>query len=195
LGIEGNDRLLLTGISGIIGPVVCAIAIFFIIDRVGRKGPLIVGSLGCAMAMAILAAIVNNFGPDSSNRTALRVGVAMPFVFSVFFSFSFGPISWIYSNELWTTRTRSIGVAAATCSSWAANVLFGQTGSIGIADAGWSFYIAFVVFGVFDAVIICGYRWHTFLPCISLIARSFYRRLLLPRDQGPVARGHRCILQ
>jgi hypothetical protein len=43
LGLSGSKVLMITGINGALGAVVTLIFIFFILDRIGRKPPLIFG--------------------------------------------------------------------------------------------------------------------------------------------------------
>lgn len=99
--------------DGIIGPIVCAVALLFLVDRFGRKPLLLVGTVICCIAMATEAAIQNYYPADSTNYAAHRAGVAMIAIFSVGFSFSYGPISWIYASEVFPNRIRHIGVAAS----------------------------------------------------------------------------------
>lgn len=150
LGYNDHQKLLINGFYGIIGLILCAISLLFLVDRLGRKKPLLIGSLICAAAMVIEAIIQKNYPGTVDNDAAHKAGVAALAIFSVGFSFSYGPISWIYCSELWTTRTRSLGISVATCGNWACNVLFGQTGSLGLKNLGWSYYLAFVAFNIFN---------------------------------------------
>jgi hypothetical protein len=45
LGLSGSKILMITGINGALGAVVTIIFIYFFLDRVGRKSPLILGNL------------------------------------------------------------------------------------------------------------------------------------------------------
>ena len=67
--------------------------------------------------MASEAAIQNYYPAESTNDAAHRAGVAMIAVFSVGFSFSYGPISWIYASEVFPNHIRHIGVAASVRST------------------------------------------------------------------------------
>ncbi len=42
----------------------------------------------------------------------------MIFMLSIFFSLSFGPVSWVLASEVFPTNTRAIGTSVATCSNW-----------------------------------------------------------------------------
>ena len=105
---------MLTGINGALGTVVTFAFISLIIDRVGRKKPLIFGkaflsrlryqvtdvfkgAFGMVLCLSIEAAINAVYpGETSTNTSAQTAGVAFIFLFgSLFFSVSFGPVSWV----------------------------------------------------------------------------------------------------
>jgi MFS family permease len=73
--------------------------IIFLVDRVGRKRPLLFGSLGISIAL-ICEAVVNSQNTDGSNRGLSIAGVFFLFSVTVIFSLSFGPVSWVYMSEV-----------------------------------------------------------------------------------------------
>lgn len=123
--------------------------ITILIDRVGRRRPLLFGSGTFIITFSILAAIVASFPPladgSNANLAAERAGIAMIFLTSIVFSLSYGPVSWVLASEVFPTKTRSIGTSVATCCNWAFNVLFSQTSPIAMTNVKWRFYILFVV--------------------------------------------------
>ncbi|KAJ7787726.1 general substrate transporter [Mycena olivaceomarginata] len=135
LGLSGSKILMITGINGALGAVVTIIFIYFFLDRVGRKSPLILGSFGMAISLAVEAAINAKWGGvDSTNHPAQTAGVAFIIIFSsLFFSTSFGPVSWVYQSEIFPMRVRAIGTSVCTCANWASNVLISQVSPIGMA--------------------------------------------------------------
>ncbi|KAG6841474.1 hypothetical protein C0991_010662 [Blastosporella zonata] len=74
LGVTGSKALLVQGIYGAVGPIANIIFIIFLLDRVGRKKPLIFGASSFVVTFSILAAIVATNPPDSpsSNQAAQR---------------------------------------------------------------------------------------------------------------------------
>ncbi|KAF8199532.1 sugar transporter [Pholiota molesta] len=156
LGIVGGKALLVQGIYGAVGPITNFFFIVFILDRVGRKKPLMFGAASFVVTFSILAAILANdpVGDPNSSATAQRAGIAMIFLTSVFFSLSFGPVSWVLASEVFPTSTRAIGTSAATCSNWAFNTLLSQVAPLGIQNDGWRFYMLFVVLNFVDLVAI-----------------------------------------
>ncbi|CAE6487225.1 unnamed protein product [Rhizoctonia solani] len=146
LGYSGNTILLITGINNALGQIVTFVFIYCILDRVGRRLPLIIGAFGMAGCLAIEAAINAKFpGETSDNKTAQQAGVAFIILFgSFFFSTSFGPVSWVYQSEIFPMRVRAMGTSVATMSNWAVNVMISQVSPIGLHRLGWKFYLVFI---------------------------------------------------
>ncbi|KAG8810794.1 hypothetical protein FRC18_003884 [Serendipita sp. 400] len=121
LGLSGPKVLMITGINGALGVIVTGVFITFILDRVGRKPPLIFGAIGMAICLAIESAINAKWGGEhSTNKAAQQAGIAFIIIFgSLFFSVSFGPVSWVYQSEIFPMRIRALGTAVCTCSNWA----------------------------------------------------------------------------
>ncbi|KAJ3537977.1 hypothetical protein NM688_g6585 [Phlebia brevispora] len=78
----------------------------------------------------------------------------MIFMTSIFFSLSFGPVSWVLASEVFPTKTRSIGTSVATCANWAFNVLFSQVSNTAINNISWKYYLVFICLNAVDFVII-----------------------------------------
>ena len=92
---------------GVGGLMLCAVDSFItlILDTVGRKKPLMFGAGSFVVTYSILTAIVASFPPDqSTNNAAQRAGIAMIFLTSIFFSLSFGPVSWVLASEVCLPR-------------------------------------------------------------------------------------------
>ncbi|RDX57036.1 general substrate transporter [Lentinus brumalis] len=155
LGLSAGQSLLVQGIYGAVGPITNFFFITLILDTVGRKKPLMFGAGSFVVTYSILTAIVASFPPDESgNHSAQRAGIAMIFLTSIFFSLSFGPVSWVLASEVFPTRTRSIGTSVATCANWAFNVLFSQVSNIAINNISWRYYLVFICLNFVDFIII-----------------------------------------
>ncbi|CAA7265582.1 unnamed protein product [Cyclocybe aegerita] len=76
LGIIGGKALLVQGIYGAVGPIANLFFIIFILDRVGRKKPLLFGAGSLVVTFSILAAILatNPVGSADSSISAQRSG-------------------------------------------------------------------------------------------------------------------------
>nr|CAD1832469.1 unnamed protein product [Ananas comosus var. bracteatus] len=84
----------------------------FLIDKVGRR-PLLLTSLG-GMALSLAGL---GFGLTMVERSGERLGwaialsIAAVFVFLAFFSIGLGPITWVYSSEIFPLRLRAQGAS------------------------------------------------------------------------------------
>lgn len=151
LGILGDRNLLVTGIYNIVGPVCNFIFIIFFLDRVGRKKPLIFGTLGISLALICEAAIGSQVeSATGSRRDSLSIaGVFFLFLVSCIFSVSFGPISWVYASEIMPLSIRGRGSAFATgIGNWLVGTVWSQVSPIGLGKITYKFYFIFVAFNL-----------------------------------------------
>jgi sugar porter (SP) family MFS transporter len=87
-----------------------------VIDRLGRRTLLLVGSVGCAICLFGVAAVF--FTHEHSGALLwLLVG------FIGFFSFSQGAVIWVYLSEIFPTRVRAKGQGLGSSSHWVMNAI------------------------------------------------------------------------
>ncbi|MGA7885509.1 MAG: sugar porter family MFS transporter [Acidobacteriaceae bacterium] len=87
-----------------------------VIDKLGRKSLLLIGSVGTAAALAGVAAIFH-----THSHQADLVWLLVGFIF--FFSISQGAVIWVYISEIFPTRVRSKGQSLGSSSHWIMNAL------------------------------------------------------------------------
>jgi MFS transporter, SP family, arabinose:H+ symporter len=85
-----------------------------IIDRVGRKTLLVVGSLGTAACLGGVAAVFAS-GAHEDLLVWLLIG------FIGFFAFSQGAVIWVYISEVFPTRVRAKGQSLGSFTHWIMN--------------------------------------------------------------------------
>ncbi|KAH9204210.1 quinate permease [Leptodontidium sp. 2 PMI_412] len=95
LGLTGGTQALLaTGVTGVVF-FVCTIPAMLVIDKVGRKPMLIVGSIVMFATMVIAGIIVANFRHDwSHHANAGWVAVVAIWIYVGAFGATWGPVSW-----------------------------------------------------------------------------------------------------
>jgi hypothetical protein len=151
LGIEGDRALLVSGIYNVVGPIFNLIFITLLIDRVGRRKPLIFGTIGISIALICEAAIGSQIpGATGSRRNGLSAGgVFFLFAVSCIFSVSFGPISWVYASEVMPLSIRGRGSAFATgIGNWLVGTIWSQVSPVGLGKITYKFYFIFVAFNL-----------------------------------------------
>ena len=112
--------LVTTGVNVLI--TVVAIAL---IDRVGRRRLLLVGSAGMTVMLATLTVVftgatIVNGRPDLDVASGLIALVAAD-LFVVAFGVSWGPILWVLLGEMFPNRLRSAALGLASGVQWMAN--------------------------------------------------------------------------
>ncbi|KAF2031885.1 general substrate transporter [Setomelanomma holmii] len=132
--IGTGDALRYQGISNVLSVVAqaCTVAL---IDRIGRRWPLIIGNIANGIYRIDVVIVIALF-PDP-----------------VSFTFTCGPLSWINPAEVFDTKTRSKGVSIGVMTSFAFNTLIGQVTPIAMASVGWHYFLTFVICNFTNAVI------------------------------------------
>lgn len=87
-----------------------------VIDKLGRKSLLLIGSVGTAACLAGVAAIFHAHAWQSD-----LVWLLVGFIF--FFSISQGAVIWVYISEIFPTRVRSKGQSLGSSSHWVMNAI------------------------------------------------------------------------
>lgn len=87
-----------------------------VIDRLGRRMLMLVGSVGCAISLFGVAAIF-----WAHTHAALLLWCLVGFI--GFFSFSQGAVIWVYLSEIFPTRVRAKGQSLGSSSHWIMNAI------------------------------------------------------------------------
>jgi sugar porter (SP) family MFS transporter len=96
--------------------MVAVLVAMSVIDKLGRKTLLLIGSVGTAICMAGVAVIF--FTHENMNVLVyLLVG------YIAFFSFSQGAVIWVYVSEIFPTPVRAKGQSLGSSSHWIMNAI------------------------------------------------------------------------
>ncbi|KAJ5263927.1 hypothetical protein N7478_011532 [Penicillium angulare] len=148
----GQQNLLLTGIFGAIKVVACLIFVIFMSDRFGRRPMLAGGAAFMAVCMLATAALVKNYPPTDGAVTSAGIGtVALIYLDIIAYNFSWGPLPWPCTSEIFPTRIREPGVAFGVGSQWLFNFVWSFSTPYIMAGIGWA---TFLLFGLLDILIL-----------------------------------------
>ena len=140
VGFSENDALLINVISGALSIGAC-IATILMIDKIGRKPLLWIGSLGMAVSLGAVAIAFSTASLDASGKLGLSdamgvLALVAANVYVVFFNTSWGPVMWVMLGEMFPNQIRGSGLAVAGLFQWGSNFAVIMTFPILLASIG-----------------------------------------------------------
>ncbi|BBY89610.1 sugar porter family MFS transporter [Mycolicibacterium tokaiense] len=131
VGFSADESAIYTVITSVINVLTTLIAIA-LIDKIGRKPLLLIGSSGMAVTLITMAVIFANatVGPDGNPSLPGASGVIALIaanLFVVAFGMSWGPVVWVLLGEMFPNRIRAAALGLAAAGQWAANWLITVT--------------------------------------------------------------------
>lgn len=138
-GFTEGDALLINMVSGVVSILACFVTVA-LVDRIGRKPLLLVGSAGMA---ATLFGLVYAFGTGDVVNGTLQLSPRLGIValvnanlYVVFFNISWGPVMWVMLGEMFPNHIRGSALAVCGFAQWFANYLVAQSFPIMAASLG-----------------------------------------------------------
>jgi SP family sugar:H+ symporter-like MFS transporter len=161
-GFSEANALLINVIGGIIN-VSATVAAILLIDKVGRKPLLLIGSLGMALFLGILAVVFGTAEVGSDGNLVLgdaagRIALVSANLYIVCFGISWGPVMWVLLGEMFPNRIRGAALSLAGLSQWGTNFLVTMTfpillGTIGLGGA----YSLYAIFAAISGI--CAWKF------------------------------------
>jgi sugar porter (SP) family MFS transporter len=124
VGFKESSSFTITVITSIVNILTTLIAIA-LIDKVGRKPLLLIGSTGMAITLATMAIIFQSAqlidGKPHLGDVAGPIALVAANLFVVAFGMSWGPVVWVLLGEMFPNRIRAAALGLAAAAQWAAN--------------------------------------------------------------------------
>ncbi|KQS54285.1 MFS transporter [Brevundimonas sp. Leaf363] len=148
------ERNIISGAVSI-AAVLLALAV---IDKVGRKPLLIIGSVGMAITLGAMTWAFSGATSDAAGNLALGATAGMTALvaanlYVIFFNFSWGPVMWVMLGEMFPNQMRGSALAICGLAQWGANYVVvqsfpGMAESIGLVGT-YALYTAAAVISIF----------------------------------------------
>jgi MFS transporter, SP family, arabinose:H+ symporter len=129
IGAGENSSFYQTVLVGLVNLVFTFLAIW-LIDRVGRKRLLLVGTVLMSLCLLVVGTAFQ------TGHTAGSWVLVAILLYVASFAVSFGPVMWVVLSEIFPTRVRGVAMSVATVALWAADYLVSQTFPILIESIG-----------------------------------------------------------
>ena len=148
------ERNIISGAVSI-GAVLLALAV---IDKIGRKPLLLIGSVGMAVTLGAMTWAFSGAGTDAAGNltlgaTAGLTALVAANLYVIFFNFSWGPVMWVMLGEMFPNQMRGSALAICGLAQWGANYLGvqsfpGMAEGIGLVGT-YALYTAAAVISIF----------------------------------------------
>jgi len=126
-GFSEADALLTNVISGSVNVAFTLLAIY-LVDRIGRKPLLMIGAVGQAVMLGMLALIFATTASQGAEGVEMGGGSGTLALLAAngyiaFFAFTWGPIMWVMLGEMFSNKFRGAALAVAGLVQWGSNFL------------------------------------------------------------------------
>ena len=153
VGFTESDSLVITVITSVTNVLVTLIAIA-LVDKVGRKPLLLVGSAGMVLSLGAMALCFTQStlvdGEPKLDSPWGTIALVAANLYVVFFGMSWGPVVWVLLGEMFPNKIRAAALAVAASAQWIANFLISTTFPVLSQDI--ALWFAYAVYTFFAAV-------------------------------------------
>lgn len=166
VGFGESDALLINVVSGGLS-IAAVIASLLLVDKLGRKPILMIGSVGMSITLALVVVAFSTGSLDSSNTLQLSdnmgvLALVAANLYVVFFNFSWGPVMWVMLGEMFPNQIRGSGLAVSGLAQWVANFTITLTFPLLLVSAGLAFaYSLYTVGAVVSIFFVAKYVYET----------------------------------
>lgn len=136
-------------LSGVVSIAACLVTIA-VIDKIGRKPLLLIGSAGMAVSLFAMAYAFHSGTLDAAGNLQLShnmglVALIAANLYVIFFNGTWGPVMWVMLGEMFPNQIRGSALAVAGFAQWFANYLIAQTFPI---MAAWSLTGSYLFYAI-----------------------------------------------
>ena len=149
VGLSTESSVYTSILIGTASVISCAVGMS-IIDKVGRRRMLIIGLIGCAVSLLVLAPV---YGLSKDSAVGSVTSLALMTVFIVFQQAAVSVATWLLISELVPNEARGLGMGLAGLALWVANWFVAQAflPMVEAVGGAWSFFF-FAVTGAIALV-------------------------------------------
>lgn len=126
LGLDPDTTsLIATGVYGIV-KMLATLPAIVLVDSVGRRPVLISGAAGCLICLAIVSSMVTVYGKNwPAHVVAAHIAIVFVFIYDAIFSYSWAPLGWVVTSEIFPLHLRSTGMSITTSIMWSSSFTAG----------------------------------------------------------------------
>ncbi len=125
VGFSESDSLLINIVSGTLSILACMVTVA-VVDKLGRKPLLLIGSAGMTVTLATVAFAFHHSVTNADGSVSLPgnwgiIALVAANLYVIFFNVSWGPVMWVMLGEMFPNQIRGSALAFAGLAQWLAN--------------------------------------------------------------------------
>jgi SP family sugar:H+ symporter-like MFS transporter len=149
-GFSESQSLAINIVSGAVSIAACLVTIA-VIDKIGRKPILLIGSAGMAVTLFAMVYAFSHGSLDPQGNLVLSkdlgtLAVVAANLYVIFFNFSWGPVMWVMLGEMFPNQIRGSALAVCGFVQWFSNFLISFSFPVMAAKLGLT--ISYTFYGV-----------------------------------------------
>jgi len=149
-GFSESQSLAINIVSGVVSIAAC-FGTIAVIDKIGRKPLLLIGSAGMAVTLFAMVYAFSHGSLDAQGNLVLSkdlgmIAVVAANLYVIFFNFSWGPVMWVMLGEMFPNQIRGSALAVSGFVQWFANFLISFSFPVMAAKLGLT--ISYTFYGV-----------------------------------------------
>lgn len=126
---QTQGSLLANGIQGLVLNIFTWPDMFYM-DTWGRRRPMIIGAIGMAISMMLIAVIMKTMGNPYynslthktdfhfANKSASNTTIAFVYIYVFFFAMTWACVAWVYPPEVFSMNMRGRGTSMTSATNW-----------------------------------------------------------------------------
>ena len=151
VGFGESDAFLSSLINSTINMVMTVFAIL-LVDKLGRKPLLLIGSIGMTFTLGALAMCFLNANADGSLGGGAVVALIAANLYVAFFAMTWGPVMWVMLGEMFNNRIRAVAISICGLVQWFANFLVSWSFPILTGKSGIGVGPTYLLYTLFAAI-------------------------------------------
>jgi SP family sugar:H+ symporter-like MFS transporter len=149
-GFTESQSLAINIVSGAVSIAACFVTIA-VIDKIGRKPLLLIGSAGMAITLFTMVYAFSHGSLDAKGNLVLSkdlgtIAVGAANLYVIFFNLSWGPVMWVMLGEMFPNQIRGSALAVCGFVQWFSNFLISFSFPVMAAKLGLT--VSYTFYGV-----------------------------------------------
>ncbi|SDA01398.1 BZ3500_MvSof-1268-A1-R1_Chr10-1g02626 [Microbotryum saponariae] len=148
LGFKGtSNSLLATGVYGSVKFICTVIFGLFVVDRIGRRRPLIFGSTAGALCLFYMGGYLTGAGPRPADATGTRPGdysaIVAIFLYASIYCFGYNSVPLTLVSEIFTMRFKTVSMTFCLMWQWLCTFAVVRIMPVALTNLGGKAYFPF----------------------------------------------------